>query len=158
INASGTVVGSAAMYVSDLEYDQFAVRWDAGKTVPTVLGGLGAAADAYSPAIAFRINDAGTIVGSAAKKLGDGQFVSRPVRWNAGSNFATELKIKGIDEIDPNGAVSISASADLVNTAGTVIGSYEKSSGVRLLDHRAVRWEPAATAGVELGNLGTSLS
>jgi hypothetical protein len=175
INDSGTAIGFADKYnwvVSQIypmppnwTYGGIrAVRWDAGGTTATELGGLGTDGSpsngdhsnaGYAWDQAYAINNSGTIVGSAGKyedslpafPVHQG---TRAVRWDAGSTLATELGTLGTDANNTS-----YSEAYAINASGTAVGYANKYDAGIPQGTRAVRWGSSGTAAIELGNLGT---
>jgi hypothetical protein len=154
INDAGTAIGVASLYDGAGEWFGFrAVRWDASGTVATELGNLGTDSSGVTQSVPHAINDAGTIVGDAAK-FGDSDepLGERAVRWDA-SGAATELGNLGTDADGYTYAVAYA-----INDAGTAVGyaeTYDGSGGY--LGDRAVRWDASDTIATELENLGTDI-
>jgi len=153
INSAGTVVGTAAKYISGSPMGWRAVRWDASGTVATELGNLGTDASGVTSAQARGINSAGTAVGSAFKYVGGADMGSRAVRWDASGTAATEL-----GDIGTDAAGQTRAWAFAINGAGTAVGSAFKYVAGAYMGSRAVRWDSSGTAATELGHLGTDPS
>jgi hypothetical protein len=150
INASGTTVGYANVFASGKSGPR-AVRWDAGQTAATELGNIGTNLSGNGAATALVINTAGTIVGYGTKFDGNINNGDRAVRWDAGTNAATELGNLGTTQ-----AGFTNSRATAINDAGTAIGYAEKFGVAGDLGQRATRWDASGTAAIELGNLGTN--
>ena len=153
INGTGTVVGTAAKYISGSPMGWRAVRWDASGTAATELGNLGTDASGYTHTDARGINSAGTAVGSAYKYVGGADMGSRAVRWDASGTAATEL-----GDIGTGAAGQTRAWAFVINDAGTAVGYAFKYVGGALMGSRAVRWDAWGTQATGLGDLGTDPS
>ncbi|MBN1912746.1 MAG: DUF3466 family protein, partial [Pirellulales bacterium] len=117
INNAGTIVGLSEKWVSSTYKGSRAVRWDAGGTAAAELGHLGTDGDGITHAVAYAINDAGTIVGYSSKYVSGSYQGERAVRWDAGSTTATEL-----DTISTDASGIGFAKAWVVNNAGTAVG------------------------------------
>lgn len=152
-NAAGTIVGSAGKYdAAGTDLGGRAVRWDAGGTTATELGVLGTSSTGYTISAANAINAGGTIVGSANKYVNGTLMGNNAVRWDAGSNVATELSNLG----GTNSSGTNTSEAIGVNDAGTAFGWSQKFTSTHVnLGGLAVRWDAGSTVGTELGNLGT---
>jgi hypothetical protein len=151
VNSAGIVVGRLRKFDAGVYKGDRPVRWDASGTA-TELGNLGADANGVADGYAAAINGAGTAVGYVykygASRADQGM---RPVRWDSTGTAATELGVVGTDAIGRRelGALTI-------NGAGTAFGSvYKVGASDVLMGWRAVRWDAASTAAVELGNIGT---
>jgi hypothetical protein len=149
INGDGTVIGSATRYdASGVDKGRRAVRWDvSGAAVE--LEHLGTDANGLTQTDVFDINDGAIAVGSARKTNGT-SVSSVAVRWDP-SGHVVELGNIGTDSF--SGLTSSGATA--INASGTAVGSAYKWAGSENRGSRAVRWDAAGTAAVELGNLGT---
>jgi hypothetical protein len=93
INNAGTAIGYGDLYPRGVYGNITAIRWDAGGTAATKLRGIGVDAHgAWWSHAGQGINDAGDIVGRAYKydELGN-RIGVLAVRWDAGSDVATEL-------------------------------------------------------------------
>lgn len=150
INPLGTAVGFADKHSGNTFYGKRAVRWAAGGTTATELGHLGTNNQLVAHTVAYAINTAGTVVGSAGKYSGVIDYGTRAVRWDAGSTIATELGNLGTS----NGATESEACA--INAAGSAVGYAKKYTAGEYLGSRAVRWDAGSTIATELGTLGTS--
>jgi hypothetical protein len=148
VNASGTAVGSAKLYVSNADKGIRAVRWDASG-VPTELPNLGLTTSA-SKAYAFAINDDGIAVGYSQKPGGLSNLGTRAVRWNS-SGVVAELGNLGTTG---GPYPTTNAHAVAVNAVGTAVGWATKYVSGSLEGTRAIRWDGSGTAATELGNLG----
>lgn len=138
INNAGVVVGfSVGSLPAGGSPPYLAVRWEPGATtgafLPSLGGGLGTTAQA--------INEAGTIVGSAAAPAGTpGGSGTRAVRWNATTNAITVL-----DALDTDASGGTSAVAYDVNDAGTAVGSSTFHPTPTTLVNRPTRWLAGST-------------
>jgi hypothetical protein len=150
VNASGTAVGSAKLYVSNADKGIRAVRWDASG-VPTELPNLGLTTSA-SKAYAFAINDDGIAVGYSQKPGGLSNLGTRAVRWNS-SGVVAELGNLGTTG---GPYPTTNAHAVAVNAVGTAVGWATKYVSGSLVGDRAVRWDASGTIATELDNLGLS--
>jgi probable HAF family extracellular repeat protein len=99
---------------------------------------------------AWRINDAGTAVGYAAKYVVGTDLGDRAARWDASGTAATEL-----DNLGTDGNARTGSQAYAINASGTTVGYATKYENYTSLGNRAVRWNASGTAATELGNLGT---
>jgi hypothetical protein len=153
INAAGTVVGSVTKYVGEVDWGQAAIRWSAGATTPTELGGLGTFPNRAGYSIARAINDAGVAVGTAVDWGAGTEGVDRAVRWDAGGTIATELGTLG-----KNLAGDGNANAYGINNAGVIVGNANRFEGNTYLGTRPVRWDAGGTTATELDGLGPYVS
>jgi hypothetical protein len=153
INAAGTAVGQADIYVGGINVGWRAVRWDASGTTATELDNLGTNSTGLTYAVARAVNNSGTAVGDSNKYVSGNFIGSRAVRWDASGTAATEL---GILDTSTNGWTDAMAYA--VNDAGTAVGYSEKYVGGSDKGARAVRWDASGTVAIELDNLGTDAS
>ncbi|MCC7406584.1 MAG: DUF3466 family protein [Phycisphaeraceae bacterium] len=142
INSAGVAVGSAQKYgPQDVFLGSRAVRWDPGSTTAVELGHLGTDSSGYTYAQAKDINDAGVIIGIAAKfdrydsdlLIGD-----RAVRWDPGSTTPVELALP------PEGLFSVSTVQHLmINNAGMIAGMVGHHTSTSRYVMRALRWDPS---------------
>lgn len=150
INQTGVATGYSEKQVAGASLGQRAVRWDSAGGV-TELGVIDVRPSGFSSAVADDLNDAGTVVGSAERYLTGLQSLGyRAVRWNAGGTAATELGHLGTSN---DGFTNSTARA--VNESGTAAGIADKYVAGVERGRRAVRWDSASTAAVELDHLGT---
>jgi hypothetical protein len=154
INSTGTTVGQSERFSGDTDLGGRAVRWNAFTTAVTELGNLGTDPSGTTTSAANAINDAGAIAGYSEKYASDGSDLGqRAVRWNAGTDAATEL-----DNLGLNLNNQTSATAVAINASGTGAGFSEKYVTGTDVGRRAVRWDSTGTAAAELGDLGTDAS
>lgn len=150
VNDAGTAVGFCRKFDGTRDVGLRAVRWDAGGTAITELGGLGDGGGADHNAKAYAINASGLIVGMSERYDGGVNKGPRAVRWNAGGTAATELGTLGTDSSGYGAAYGLA-----VNDAGDAAGWAIKYDGGANLGTRGVRWDAGGTATTELGVLGT---
>ena len=150
VNYAGMIVGYATKYVNGNSKGNRAVRWDASGTAATELGNIGVNNNNSTNAYANAVNDAGTAVGYAEKRVSTTNYGFRAVRWDA-SGTATEL-----GNIGENGSGVTNAYAKAVNYAGTAVGYATTYVGGVAKGNRAVRWDASGTAATELACLGTN--
>jgi hypothetical protein len=156
VNNAGTAIGTAYKYdASGTDLGARPFRWDAWDAPATELGNLGTGPSGVAYNYAFAINNAGTVVGSAERYDGSGEYPAvLPVRWDASGTVAVELANFGT-----NTSNYASNSAVAINNAGIAVGSTRKYNGSGGdLGGRAVRWDSSGTVATELGNLGTEPS
>jgi hypothetical protein len=149
INTSGTTVGYANTFAAGQSGPR-AVRWNAGQTAATELGNIGINTSGNGSALALAINSAGTIVGYGEKFDGNLDNGNRAIRWDAGTNAATEL-----GNLGTTAAGYTNTRATAINDAGAAVGYAEKFTVIGDLGRRAARWDATGTTATELGNLGT---
>lgn len=135
INAAGTTTGYATKYVGGASRGTRAVRWDASGTTATELGNLGTDSSGITNSLTYGINDAGTVVGYAAKYVGGAGRGVRAVRWDASGTVATELGNLGTTTSGATNSFAFD-----INDAGIAVGWAEKFSGPTNLGARAVFW------------------
>ena len=126
-----------------------AVRWDAATRAATELGDLGTSGAGYTASQAYALNGAGTAAGYADKYESSSYKGERAVRWDAATGAATEL-----GDLGTSGAGYTTSRAYALNDAGTAAGEARKYESGNDKGVRAVRWDAAAGAATELGNLG----
>lgn len=147
VNSSGTAVGYAAKYVSNLAKGNRAARWDSSGTTISELGTLGTDASGVSNAYAYAVNDLGIAVGYATKYVSNASKGNRAVRWDA-SGLATEL-----ENLGTNTTGSASGQAYAINNDGIAVGYVEKySTSGTLIGNMAVYWNPSGSV-VDLNTL-----
>jgi uncharacterized membrane protein len=112
MNNSGTAVAYVTKYESGNFKGTCAVRWDA-LGMATELGHLGTDSSGKTSALAYAINDAGTVVGDVTKYESGSYVGHRAVRWDASGTTATEL-----DNLGTDSAGETNAGAVAVNEAG----------------------------------------
>jgi hypothetical protein len=95
------------------------------------------------------VNNNGTAVGAARKKISGSDKGTRALRWDHAGTEAVELGTLGTD---PSGYVHSVARA--VNDAGIAVGYSQKYISGSDKGVRAVRWNPSGSEATELGNLG----
>jgi hypothetical protein len=136
VNENGTAVGWAAIGRTS---SGRAVRWDVQGTAATELGTLGSSAFSW----AYAINDAGTTVGVAAKRVDGVELGFRAVRWDASGTAANELGDLG-DDADSR-AYDINNHGIAVGSAAKIINGVPAGGG-------AVAWRNNSVA-IDLNNL-----
>ena len=144
-------MGLARKYENGSDKGLCAVRWDALSTAATELGCLGTDSNGVTYARACAINTAGTAVGYSEKFVGGVSVGSCAVRWDAAGTVATELGGLGISGVFG----TVEAQANAISDAGAAVGLARKYDNGNDVGSRAVRWDAASTAVIELGNLGT---
>jgi hypothetical protein len=152
INNSGVAIGDTEKYVARESYGERAVRWDPTGTAPIELGVLNTDAIGRTTTLAFMLNDAGTIVGRAAKWV-PGTFTYlgfRAVRWDGDGTMPLEL-----GDLGTNSAGYTESEAYDVNDNTVAVGSANKYVSGADMGRRAARWDSAGNV-TELGHLGTS--
>lgn len=150
VNDAGTAVGYANKYVAGSTKGARAVRWDASGTAATELGNLGTDASGATSAVAFDLNEAGTVVGYALTYLAGKSAGLRAVRWDALGTTATELGNLGTDAAGTSSSIAYA-----VNASGTAVGYASKYISGTHRGFRAVRWNAGGTTATELANLTT---
>jgi uncharacterized membrane protein len=139
INNAGTCVGYSAKQNATVQWGTRAVRWEAGTTVPTELGGLPGSPLRLWGAEACAINEAGLAVGYASKYV-DGEYRgTRATCWRPGQTAATEL-FSGLPDSD----VLSNSRALAVSDTGLVVGynAWEGYTPAGTYDCRALLWTP----------------
>jgi hypothetical protein len=144
INSAGDAFGYATKIVNGVELGARAVRWDAGQTAATELAALD-----VGPSGAFGyvrgVNDAGQLVGDAARVVDGVAQGRRPVRWTSGGSTITELPTLGVD--NPGHEVGFATS---INQDGASAGYLFTWNGSMLVGYRAIRWSADGTQATEL--------
>ena len=151
INDAGTTVGSGRRTgPGDANLGFRPLRWASNSVTPFELDVINARADGYAYGGTYAINAAGATVGFSKRFAGNNDMGDRPARWNTGGTGISELGVLGTDV---NG--STTGYARDLNDAGTATGWVNKYSDAGVdLGFRAVRWDAANNAVVELGTLG----
>jgi len=149
VNAGGTAVGGATLYLGGVARGVRPVCWDASGAV-TELGNLGTFNNSTNGR-AMAVNNAGTAVGWVQKPGQLFMIGTRAVRWDA-SGAITELGNLGFRPTDK----LTNAQAVAVNAGGTAVGWATKYVSGSPVGDRAVRWDASGTVATELDNLGLS--
>ncbi|MDZ4820647.1 MAG: PEP-CTERM sorting domain-containing protein [Planctomycetota bacterium] len=151
INDTGTVAGFGVHFSGNDFIQTSALRWDAGTTVPTLLGGLGLNTYGLPSGSVRSMNSSGTIAGLSEMYIGGHEIGTRAVRWDPSGTEAIEL-----GNIGTHSSGYTRAQAEAINDAGTIVGSSEKYINNLGSGWRPVRWDAGSTVAVELGVLGPS--
>lgn len=97
------------------------------------------------------VNNAGTAIDVALKRIAWVDIGGRIVRWDASGT--TEL-----DDLGAGVSRNSFVRACAINNTGTAIGYGEKYVSGVSVGPRAIRWDASGTTATELGNLGTNSS
>lgn len=116
---------------------------------PVELGTLGTNSSGNTSCYVTEMSAGGVIIGYARRYVGNSNTGMRAVRWDAGSNTATQLA-----DLGTGGSGFTNSYARGVNEAGTVVGEAVKYVSFQDRGDRAVRWNAGSTAATELGHLG----
>jgi uncharacterized membrane protein len=154
VNNAGTAVGNADRYNGLTTFPRSlggrVLRWDGSGAPAVELAPLAVSpSGSRTSATVWALNDAGLAVGEG-RALGPrgADLGTRAVRWNGAGTSITELGNLGTDA-----AGFAHSSAKDVNGAGTSVGTAQKyDASHQLIGTRAVRWEAALTAPVELAS------
>jgi uncharacterized membrane protein len=151
INDAGTIAGNAEKYdAAGNVVGSRAVRWDASVTAATELGDLGPQpGGGAGGAVAWAINDAGTIMGEAGKWDATGRYLGTvAVRWDALDTAAKELGNLGITTFGESNCF-----VRAMNDAGTAVGGCNPPDAIVPGDWRAVYFRAEDGAAIDLNTL-----
>ena len=148
INSAGQSVGLAEKYVAGAYMGDLPVRWDAATGAALELGNLGLNSSGQAFGVAYTINASSQAAGQMSKYDGNQYKGERAVAWNA-DGAALELANLGLSNQQTYNF------AYAINNSGQIAGYANKFSSGNKGD-RAVRWDAATGAAVELATLGDS--
>jgi len=139
INETGVAVGEIERYDSGVFVGTRAVRWDPGGVDAIELQHLGTDSSGSARAVAYAINNAGTIAGESRKYGPSGQDLgNRAVKWVGGGPAVTELQ-----QLEFNVAGAANSYVNDINRVEFIVGSALRYSEPNpMLRSRAVLWYP----------------